>query len=211
MLRSKWFFVIMIFLAAVAGFFFFGRSSVNKWEIVNSTPRVSGPIVAFGDSLTAGYGAEGRGNDYPAVLSSLLSRPVMNLGVNGDTVASASTRIDELEALSPSVVILLLGGNDLLRRSNLDESFALLEAMIRRIQKGGALTVLVGLEGLPFLAPAGNRYAETAEKTGSLLVPDILKGILGDSALMADGIHPNAQGYAVMAERIADILRSYLP
>ena len=88
----------------------------------------------------------------------------------------------------------------MLRRMNLDESFALLETMIRRIQQEGSLVFVAGLEGLPLLAPVGKRYFEAAKNTGSVLIPDVLKGILGKPELMADGIHPNAAGYRVMAE-----------
>ena len=95
MLRSKWFFLMILFLAGSAIFLFFGRSSVNSWKIVN----------------------------FP---------------------------------------------------------------------------------------PLGNRYTKLAKKIDSVLVPDILKGVLGDSSLMADGIHPNARGYMVMAERISKTVRPYL-
>ncbi len=211
MLRQKWFlFLVLALLSGIALFFLFGSSSVNSWRMANNPPYAPGPIVAFGDSLTAGFGAGGSGRDYPSALSSMLGRPVENLGVSGDTVARAFERLESLEALSPSIVILLLGGNDMLRRMDLDESFAILEAMIRRIQSGGALVFLVGLEGLPLVAPVEKRYFETAKRTGSVLIPDILKGVLGNSSLMADRIHPNAEGYRIMAERIAKAMRPYL-
>ena len=174
MLRSKWILVAAILLTVTGGYFLF-RPSVNSWKIVNNPPRAEGPVVAFGDSLTAGFGSGGPGRDYPSVLSALIGREVINLGANGDTVSRAYGRIEKLEALSPSVVLLLLGGNDLLRRANLNESFALLGEMIRRIQSGGALVVLLGIDGLPLAAPLGNRYLETAEATGAVLVPDILE------------------------------------
>ncbi len=209
MLRSKWILVAAILLTVTGGYFLF-RPSVNSWKIVNNPPRAEGPVVAFGDSLTAGFGSGGPGRDYPSVLSALLGREVINLGANGDTVSRAYGRIEKLEALSPSVVLLLLGGNDLLRRANLNESFALLGEMIRRIQSGGALVVLLGIDGLPLAAPLGNRYLETAEATGAVLVPDILGDILGKGSLMADGIHPNGEGYRIMAERVAKTLKPYL-
>jgi lysophospholipase L1-like esterase len=173
MLRSKWILVAAILLTVTGGYFLF-RPSVNSWEIVNNPPRAEGPVVAFGDSLTAGFGSGGPGRDYPSVLSALIGREVINLGANGDTVSRAYGRIEKLEALSPSVVLLLLGGNDLLRRANLNESF------------------------------------ETAEATGAVLVPDILGDILGKGSLMADGIHPNGEGYRIMAERVAKTLKPYL-
>ncbi len=167
-------------------------------------------MVAFGDSLTAGRGAEGAENSYPAALSLLLGRPVENMGVDGDTVARAYERLEKVLERSPSIVIVLLGGNDMLRRMDLDESFSLLETMIRRIQEEGSLVFLAGLEGLPLLAPVGKRYFEAAKNTGSVLIPDVLKDILGKPELMADGIHPNTAGYRIMAERIAKAMAPYL-
>lgn len=210
MIRSKPATFTLLAVLCIAGYWFFSGPSVNSWKIVNNPPLAAGPVVAFGDSLTAGFGSGGPGRDYPAVLSGLIGREVINLGVNGDTVSRAYGRIEKLEALSPSVVLLLLGGNDLLRRANLDESFALLGEMIRRIQSGGALVVLLGIDGLPLAAPLGKRYLETARTTGALLVPDILKDILGKGSLMADGIHPNGEGYRIMAERVAKALKPYL-
>jgi lysophospholipase L1-like esterase len=209
-IRSKPAAFTLLAVLCIAGYWFFSGPSVNSWKIVNNPPLAAGPVVAFGDSLTAGFGSGGPGRDYPAVLSGLIGREVINLGVNGDTVSRAYGRIEKLEALSPSVVLLLLGGNDLLRRANLDESFALLGEMIRRIQSGGALVVLLGIDGLPLAAPLGKRYLETARTTGALLVPDILKDILGKGSLMADGIHPNGEGYRIMAERVAKTLKPYL-
>jgi len=118
-------------------------------------------------------------------------------------------RRERLGEWAVAVVLLLLGGNDLLRRANLDESFALLGEMIRRIQSGGALVVLLGIDGLPLAAPLGNRYLETARATGAVLVPNVLKDILGKGSLMADGIHPNGEGYRIMAERVARALKPY--
>ena len=209
MIRSKPAAFTLLAVLCIAGYWFFSGPSVNSWKIVNNPPLAAGPVVAFGDSLTAGFGSGGPGRDYPSVLSALIGREVINLGANGDTVSRAYGRIEKLEALSPSVVLLLLGGNDLLRRANLNESFALLGEMIRRIQSGGALVVLLGIDGLPLAAPLGNRYLETAEATGAVLVPDILGDILGKGSLMADGIHPNGEGYRIMAERVARALKPY--
>ena len=210
MFRNRWILIFVFLISALGGYFLFFRTSVNSWKIMNHPSRAAGPVVAFGDSLTAGYGSGGPGKDYPSVLSTLIGREVVNLGVNGDTVAKAFSRIGELEVLSPSMVILFLGGNDFLRRANLDESFAALREMVKRIQSGGALVFLVGIEGLPLLAPVGKRYFEAAKATGAVLVPDILRDILGNGSLMSDGIHPNGEGYRIMAGKIAKAMRPYL-
>lgn len=209
-IQRRLLFFLLLLLAGAAFYWFFGPSRVNSWRIRNAPPAAFGPVVAFGDSLTAGRGAEGAENSYPAALSSLLGRPVENMGVDGDTVARAYERLEKVLERSPSIVVVLLGGNDMLRRMDFDESFSLLETMIRRIQEEGALVFVAGLEGLPLLAPVGKRYFEAAKNTGSVLVPDVLKDILGKPELMADGIHPNAAGYRIMAERIAKAMAPYL-
>jgi len=209
-IQRRLLFFLLLLLAGAAFYWFFGPSRVNSWRIRNAPPAAFGPVVAFGDSLTAGRGAEGAENSYPAALSSLLGRSVENMGVDGDTVARAYERLEKVLERSPSIVVVLLGGNDMLRRMDLDESFSLLETIIRRIQEEGALVFVAGLEGLPLLAPVGKRYFEAAKNTGSVLVPDVLKDILGKPELMADGIHPNAAGYRTMAERISKAMAPYL-
>ncbi len=209
MIRSKPAAFTLLAVLCIAGYWFFSGPSVNSWKIVNNPPLAAGPVVAFGDSLTAGFGSGGPGRDYPAVLSGLIGREVINLGVNGDTVPGP-TDGSKSSRPSPPPWCSCCWGNDLLRRANLDESFALLGEMIRRIQSGGALVVLLGIDGLPLAAPLGKRYLETARTTGALLVPDILKDILGKGSLMADGIHPNGEGYRIMAERVAKALKPYL-
>jgi acyl-CoA thioesterase I len=83
---------------------------------IRNAPHGGGPIVCFGDSLTRGHGAEPE-ESYPAVLARLLGRDVLNRGRDGETSESALERLDEdVLSLSPSTVIITLGGNDMLRR-----------------------------------------------------------------------------------------------
>ncbi len=207
MLRSKWILVAAILLTVTGGYFLF-RPSVNSRKIVNNPPRAEGPVVALGDSLTAGFGSGGPGRDYPSVLSALIGREVINLGANGDTVSRAYGRIESRSPL-PSVVLLLLGGNDLLRRANLNESFALLGEMIRRIQSGGALVVLLGIDGLPG-GSSGESVPGDRGGDGSGAGSGYPGRYPRKGSLMADGIHPNGEGYRIMAERVAKTLKPYL-
>lgn len=184
--------------------------------VVNSPPR-AGPIMAFGDSLTYGVGASPAspnpepGASYPDQLSRLIGRPVVNRGYPGDTIAEAAGRLDrDVLAENPSIVIVLLGGNDFLQRKELGESFRQLERIIRRIQDSGAMVVLVGLNGLTPLSGLAGEFRTLARRAGAVFVPNILGGIIGRPALMADSVHPNRDGYAIIAERIADALRPYL-
>jgi lysophospholipase L1-like esterase len=93
-----------------------------------------------------------------------------------------------------------------------DQQFDNLRTIIHRIQEKGALVVLIGTEGFKILSPVdyGERYEALARETGAVYVPDLMKGVLGDPALMADQIHPNARGYEKIARRIADEAGDYL-
>lgn len=160
-------------------------------------------VIAFGDSLTAGYGA-GAGEDWPSRVSASTNIPIINAGVSGDTTESALARIDEdVLARDPRIVIVGLGGNDFLRGVPLPETEANLRAAVRRIQARGAMVVLLGFRFPSINADYGAMYERVADDEGCLLIDRVLKGILTDRKLKSDEIHPNAAGYALMATRIA--------
>ncbi len=164
-------------------------------------------ILAFGDSLTAGTGA-GRDEAYPVQLDALLGQRVVNAGVPGETTAGGLKRLpDALTEHSPALVVLCLGGNDLLRKLDRGQAKANLAAMIRMIQGHGAQVVLLGVPepGLLLLsAPAF--YAELAEEFGLPYDGETLPNILADRALKSDPIHPNAAGYRRLAGAVRDLL-----
>lgn len=160
-------------------------------------------LIAFGDSLTAGYGA-GEGEDYPSRLSALLHRDVLNAGVSGDTTEMALARIEsDVLARDPKLVIVGLGGNDFLQSVPLATTEANLREIVRRIQQRGAMVILLGYRFPSLQNNYGAMYERIADDEECLLVPDLLDGILGDSSLKSDEIHPNARGYAILADRIA--------
>ncbi len=164
-------------------------------------------IVAFGDSLTAGYGAGG-GEDWPSRVSAATGLNIVNAGVSGDTTDAALERIeDDVLARDPRIVIVGLGGNDFLRGAPLPSTETLLRQIVRRIQAKGAMVVLLGFRFPSLGANYEAMYERIAEEEGCLLVEGTLKGILTDPKLRSDQIHPNARGYALMAERIAGPLQ----
>ena len=122
-------------------------------------PRAGENIIAFGDSLVVGHGAS-PGNDFVSVLSNRLGHPIVNAGRNGDTTQSGLERLQaEVLSQDPRIVILLLGGNDALRRVSMDETFSRLADMVDQIHQTGAAVVLVGVRGSLF----GDRYEEEFE------------------------------------------------
>jgi acyl-CoA thioesterase-1 len=167
-------------------------------------------IVAFGDSLTAGYGA-GEGEDFPAVLASRAGVAIVNAGVSGDTTESALHRLEsDVLARSPRLVIVGLGGNDFLQSVPIATTEANLRNIVQRIQGAGGMVLLLGFRFPSLSANYGKMYERIAEEERCLLVPDLMDGILSDNSLKSDEIHPNAKGYALMAERIEGPLKKLL-
>lgn len=164
-------------------------------------------ILAFGDSLTAGTGAK-RDDAYPAQLDAMLSQRVVNAGVPGETTAGGLQRLPSaLDAHNPALVVLCLGGNDMLRKLDRGQAKANLAAMIRMIRERGAQVVLLGVPepGLLLLS-APEFYAELAEEFGLPYDGETLPGILADRSLKSDPIHPNAAGYGQLAGAVRTLL-----
>jgi len=164
-------------------------------------------IVCFGDSLTFGTGASS-GKDYPSQLSKLVSRPVINAGVPGDTTARALQRLErDVLAYSPDIVLITLGGNDLKNGIAKDVAFENLRIIVESIQEQGAQVIIGGLH-IPLRDRGfGRGYKRLAEETGATLIPNILEGIMGNRKLMSDPIHPNGAGYKIMADRFYNVMR----
>ena len=188
---------------------------VALWSLRSGTPDAARPtagerVIAFGDSLVEGAGASA-GRDIVSLLSARVGVPIVNAGRSGDTTGSALTRLDSaVLSRNPRIVIVVLGGNDVLRRVPYEETFANLDAIVGRIRGRGAAVILVGLSVGVFTDSYGKGYESLARRTASGLVPDVLAGILGHPDLMADHIHPNDRGYRMMADRIEPALRHLL-
>ena len=167
-------------------------------------------MIAFGDSLVEGRGATD-GRDFVSMLSRRLGVPIVNAGRSGDTTAAALARLDrDVLAHSPRVVIVVLGGNDYLRRVPVNETFSNLSSIVTRIREHGAAVVLAGVSVGLLTDPYASRYDALAREASAGLVPDILGGLMGHSELMSDAIHPNDAGYEIIADRIAPVLEDLL-
>jgi len=127
----------------------------DDWRIRNERPG-AGPIVCFGDSLTAGFGAE-PGRSYPDVLHELLGREVVNRGRNGETATDALERVDAIVALQPKVVVVTLGGNDMLQRVPIEQTVASMRRIFDRLLGTGTMVAFVGID--PPLASAARMDA----------------------------------------------------
>jgi acyl-CoA thioesterase-1 len=173
-------------------------------------------ILAFGDSLTSGFGLP-PDKSFPARLEAKLrdegiTARVVNAGVAGDTTAGGLARLDKALADKPDLVILELGANDALRAIDPPAVRANLEKMIAKIKASGAKLLLAGMKSPPNWGEEYQRdferiYPELAEAHGVPLYPFFLDGVAMDAQLnQQDGLHPNERGVAAMVDRIAPLV-----
>ena len=165
-------------------------------------------ILAFGDSLTFGTGAR-EDESYPEVLAELVSRKVVRAGVPGEMTAQGRRRFEQaLETHRPKIVLLCLGGNDLLRRLDDATIVANLRAMIEMARARNVAVVLLGVPRPALFGGAATFYAELADKHDLVYEGEVINAVLRDPGLKSDPIHPNAAGYRRIAERIATVLQT---
>ncbi len=165
-------------------------------------------VLAFGDSLTAGTGAEPH-EAYPVVLSGLIGREVVVAGVPGEVTAAGLQRLPAaLDAARPKLLLLCLGGNDMLRRVDSAVTAANLRAMVQLARARGVPVVLIGLPKPPLFPGTVDYYADIAAEFELPFENEILRTLLFDASTRSDLIHPNAAGYRRMAEAVAALLRA---
>jgi len=163
-------------------------------------------IVAFGDSLTAGKGVE-QSAAYPAVLSELSGKVVINAGVSGETTSEGLQRLPSvLDKEQPSLLILFQGGNDILQNQDLSRTKSNLDQMIELAQRRGIQVALVGLPRKQLFSNTAKLYVELAETHNLPLEDDIVASLLRKPAMKSDSVHFNASGYRALAESINTML-----
>lgn len=176
------------------------------------TPARADTILAFGDSLTAGYGLNGQ-DSFPSRLETALRESgydvrVINGGVSGDTTAGGLARLDWLMQERPDLVIVELGANDALRGLDPAMTRRNLDAIVTGIKKQGARVLLAGMLAPPNMGPEYGKefnsiYDDLARDHNIVLYPFFLEGVAGEPALnLDDGMHPNARGVAEIVERM---------
>lgn len=164
-------------------------------------------LLAYGDSLTYGTGAEPE-QSYPAVLSKLIGRRVVNAGVPGEVTAEGLARLPEtLERVKPSLVILCHGANDLMQGMDQRRTADNLRAMLALIRERGASAVLVSVPAIGLSLSPPPFYGQVAGEAGIPCEGKVLPRIMGTRSLKSDIVHPNGAGYRAMAEAFANLLR----
>jgi acyl-CoA thioesterase I len=165
-------------------------------------------IVAFGDSLTYGTGAAGD-QAYPAVLSQLLGREVIAQGVPGERTDGGLRRLPEvLDEYRPRLLLLCLGGNDMLRKVSASVTEDNLRRMVELARSRGTEVVLIAVPAPSLFGGSADFYSRIAEDLSLPIENEVINSVLRDNALKSDPIHPNAEGYRRIAEAVAALLRA---
>jgi lysophospholipase L1-like esterase len=167
-------------------------------------------IICFGDSITFGYGAD-PGEDYPTALSKMTSIPVINKGIDGDTSQEAFKRIvSDVLVHDPLLVIVEFGGNDFLHKVPVGETKVNIGKIIDKIQAGGAMVALADISAGIVLSEYRGIISTLAKEKGAIFIPSILNGIITNPNLKSDFIHPNRNGYRIIAHRVYRAILPYL-
>jgi len=164
-------------------------------------------ILAFGDSLTYGTGVKDY-QSYPAVLSQLIGREVVNAGVPGEVSAAGLKRLPiEIDRVDPDLLILCHGGNDMLRKKDMGQAEANIRQMIRLARGQGIPVLMLGVPKPGLFLSAADHYQRIADDLQVPIEDEIIPELLGDNAYKSDAVHPNAKGYKRIAESVAALLK----
>ena len=199
-------------------FFVLGVITALFPELVYSKEKAV--VLAFGDSLTAGYGVKDE-ESYPSKLQEKISsagypHKVVNAGVSGDTTAGGVRRIRWLMKHEPEIVILALGANDGLRGLSIEEMRKNLEIMITICREHNAQILLAGMKALPnygedYMREFETVFPELAEKHDLIFLPFLLEGVAGEREYtQSDGLHPLASGYSIITDLVWQRLKPML-
>ena len=164
-------------------------------------------VLAFGDSITFGTGA-GENQSYPSVLQGLIGRKVHAAGVPGEVSAAGLARLPSaIEYYKPQLLILCHGGNDFLRKAGRQQAAENIRAMVRAARDKGVAVMLIAVPEPGLMPSPPDFYKDIAKEFGIPYEDGALAKILRDNELKSDLIHPNAKGYARLAEAVAGVLK----
>jgi lysophospholipase L1-like esterase len=198
MIRSKILFILAAFLIL---------SACSDRQPGLPALSANAVILAYGDSITAGNGAPSAQN-YPSLLAEKLQRTVINAGVPGEISANGLKRLPAmLDKYQPALLLLCHGGNDMIRKLGKDELAKNLKAMIDEAISRDISVVLIGVPKPGIFLESLDIYNQIAGEYNLPVERDVVSKVLADNALKSDLIHPNARGYAMMADSIYLLLQ----
>ena len=196
-----------IFLLLFVILFTLGLQGCDKRGALSPVSN-SGTILAFGDSLTAGYGVNIE-NSYPSVLARLSKRRVVNAGISGEVTEEGLARLAKvLDDSSPELMILLEGGNDILRNQPLSKAKQNLSKMIVMAKEKGVQVVLIGVPEKKLFSDSASIYGELAEEHKLVFDPKLISSLIKKPKFKSDSVHFNKAGYEKMADEIYQLLEN---
>lgn len=179
-------------------FLMFAFVSCTKNSVPN--PNLERKIVCFGDSLTEGKGAN-PGETYPDFLNKMTNIQVINLGVSGNTSVQGLARIDDVIKQKAFLVLVEFGANDFFKKVPMKDTKQALETIVDKLQETGAVVVLISTEDTQ-LPELYNTVKEIAKNKKTKFIDGMLNDIWDNRALFSDTLHPNSDGYKIVAEKI---------
>ncbi|HEY6821950.1 MAG TPA: arylesterase [Burkholderiales bacterium] len=192
--------------AILALFCFLAAAGCGRHVTIAPLPA-NAVVLAFGDSLTYGTGASEE-ESYPAQLERLIGRRVVREGVPGELSAQGLERLPSaLDEHGPALLVLCHGGNDFLQRQSKTAAAQNVRAMVRLAKSRGISVLLIGTPEAGFTLTPPAFYGEIAKEFAIPYEADVMTTILKDASLKSDQVHPNAKGYRLIAERVAELLR----
>ena len=192
----KWIFGILILFSLLA---------CDSGQIFHKM-RPNSSLLAFGDSLTYGTGAE-TGFSYPSQLKRMIARNVINAGVSGEVSAEGARRLPALlDEHEPDLVVICHGGNDLLQKLDRQQLKDNLRRMFEAANQRGIPVVMIAVPRPGLLLSDADIYAELGEELNIPLVEDVIGTLLSAREFKSDQVHLNAAGYRKLAEAVADKL-----
>ncbi len=198
---NKFIYLLLIFI--------FASCSSEKYPPI---PK-GATVVILGDSLSYGTGAN-TGEDYPTLLAKTTGWKIINEGIPGDTTAGGLERLPELlEQHQPKLLIVELGGNDLLHHLPQNQTITNLKAILSLSKAQGVKTILIAIPEVSALRAAVGSlsdhplYEAIAKETATPLIEDVFSDVLSDNALKSDQIHPNAKGYVMVGKKMIESLK----
>ena len=166
-----------------------------------------GTILAFGDSLTVGYGTTLE-SSYPSVLEKISGHKVINAGISGETTAEGLQRfVSTLDETKPALVILMEGGNDILRNIPNEQTKNNLNQMIITAKTQNIQLLLIGIPEKKLFSSSAELYSELAKQNQIPLDDETVAKLVKDPRYKSDYVHLNEQGYHLMAEAFYNRLR----
>ena len=196
-----------LLLAGLLFFTFCSGDKLNSWEIHKAEGKIN-RLVFFGDSLTAGYGLSDKTKSFPDLVAKQLNLPFQRFGFSGYKTSDALNKLKDIPNGENAIIIVTLGGNDILRNKPLSETETNLNTIFSELHKKDYTVIYTEVLGLI----GGKRHEmhlKVCLENKVAIVPDILAGVFSNPGMMqADSIHPAESGCQKIADKIVQTIRN---